>query len=125
MEFKIRTIDNSFSYTSVLPVGITMANKNNISGSNTQGFMRKVQKGKERYEVEVILKVSALDLAGTFIPMLNYNDDIYLTLDRNLPGRGVGEGVFTYEDMEIIQEFFESGTWEYEIKCKFVEVIYT
>ena len=123
-QFICRTIDNEYSYTSVIPVGIVMVNKNNISSSDTQGFMRKVQKGKNRYEVEVILKVSALDLANTLIPMLNYNDDVYLTLDRNLPGRGTGEGVFTFEDLEIIQEFYEGGLWEYEIKVKFVEVIY-
>ena len=123
-QFICRTIDNEYTYTSVLPVGIGMSNKNNNAGSNTQGFMRKSQKGKDRYEVEVILKVSATDLENTFIPMLTHNDDVYLTLDRNLPGRGTASGTFTFENLEIVQEFNEGGTWEYEIKCGFVEVIY-
>jgi hypothetical protein len=122
-EFVIRTNDNVYSYTSTIPVGIVFQITNNITKSDTQGFYRKVQKGQDRYSVDVILKVNADDLEDIFIPMLNYNDDVYCTFDRNIPGRNSDSGTFAFEDLQIKQEF--NGTdWEYEIVLKLTEVIY-
>jgi hypothetical protein len=123
-EFIIRTIDNQYTYTSPIPVGIVFNISNNITSSDTQGFLRKVQKGQDRYAVDVILKVTADDLEDIFIPMLSYNDDVYVTFDRNICGRGIDSGTFTFEDMQIKQEFRTGNDYEYEITLKLVEVIY-
>jgi hypothetical protein len=123
-EFIIRTNDNQYTYTSTIPVGIVFNISNNITSSDTQGFLRKVQKGQDRYSVDVILKVTADDLEDIFIPMLSYNDDVYVTFDRNICGRGIDSGTFTFEDMQIKQEFRTGNDYEYEITLKLVEVIY-
>ena len=124
MEFKIRTIDNAYSYTSTIPVGISMDMGNNSGKSDTQGFLRKVQKGQNRYSIEIVMKITDKILQNTMIPMLDYNDDVYIVLDRNMPGRGTTDGTFTFEDLKILQEFYSGGSWEYEIKMKFIEKIY-
>lgn len=119
-EFIIRTVDNEYSYTSSIPVGVTFNPKNNLKTSDTQGFLRKVNKGKIRHEVEVIAKVSKTDYEDTLLPMFEYVDDVQCTFDRDIPMRGSATGTFTFEDMQLVQEFTDN---EYEVKILLVEIL--
>jgi hypothetical protein len=120
-EFLIRTVDNRYQYASSIPVGVTFFPKNNIKTADTQGYLRKNQKGRLRYDVTVVMKVSRTDCENIFLPMLEYTDDVYLSFDRTIPGRDSVNGIFTFEELTILQEF--PGN-EYEIELKFVEVLY-
>jgi hypothetical protein len=120
-EFIIKTVDNAYLYESVIPVTVAFNPKNNIRTADTQGFLRKTQKGKIRHDVTVLLKVVRADYENTFLPMLEYPDDVYVTFDRTIPGRDSTSGTFTLEEMSIVQEF-DNGD-EYEIELKLVEVL--
>ena len=119
-EFIIRTIDNAYSYTSSLPVGVVFDAKVNVKTGDTQGYLRKVNKGKMRYDAKVVLKVTEDEYTNTFLPMLEYSDDVYCTFDRKIPTRGIASGTFTLEDIKLVQEFTQT---EFEIELSLVEVL--
>lgn len=120
-EFIIRTVDNTYTYTSLIPVGIKFEQSVNIKTADTQGYLRKVNKGKIRNIAEVTIPgLSKTDYENTFLPMLEYIDDVEVTFDRYIPLRGTATGIFTFENMELVQEF--SGDL-YEIKLTLVEIL--
>ena len=119
-EFIIRTVDNAYSYTSSIPVGVVFDPKVNVKTGDTQGFLRKVNKGKMRYDATVTLKVSEDVYTNTFLPMLEYSDDVFCTFDRKIPTRGSTSGTFTFENIKLVQEFTQT---EFEIELSLVEVL--
>ena len=119
-EFIIRTVDNAYSYTSIIPVGVVFDPKVNVKTGDTQGFLRKVNKGKMRYDATVTLKVSEDVYTNTFLPMLEYSDDVFCTFDRKIPTRGSTSGTFTFENIKLVQEFTQT---EFEVELSLVEVL--
>jgi len=69
-EFVITTTDSEYTYTSTIPVGIAFSLENNNKTSSTQGFLVKVQKGRNRVKAIVRLKVSKANYRTIFEPML-------------------------------------------------------
>ena len=121
-EFIIETVDAAYTYTSTIPAGFRFEPEMNKRTANTQGNLRKVQKGDSRMRTTVVVKVSQADYEDTIIPMWEYSEDVNVTFDRNIPGRGTDTGRFTFEDLKILREFNESG-YEYEIQLNLVEVL--
>jgi hypothetical protein len=123
-EFTIRTVDNEYYYDSQCAVGVVFEPLANIKTGDTQGFLRKVNKGKLRHNVKVVMPVSESTYNDILLPMIEYVDDVYCTFDRLIPMRGVNTGTFTFENLKLIQEFPQNGDGlDFEVELSLVEVL--
>jgi hypothetical protein len=123
-EFVIATTDNAFSYTSTQAVNIKFESEVNNKVSDTQGFLRKSQKGARRIKATVKLTISRSNYEDIILPMEVYPDDVNVTFDRVIPNdSGSTQGRFVFEKQNIFNER-EAGN-EYEIILTLTEVLST
>ena len=125
MSFIITTTDNQFTYTALTSDGGAVIEswqiKNNNKASNTQGFLRKIEKGDIRVECVISLTDFKANLEANVLPMLTFPANVTVTFNRNIPGKITKTGIFTMEDYTIKREFNNGA--EMEIDIKLVEVI--
>ena len=121
-EFIITTTDSAYTYTSTIPVGIAFTLNNNNKVSSTQGYLVKIQKGQNRVQATVRLKVSTANYRTVFEPMLIYPSNVDVTFDRNIPGKSSTQMECVLSSMKIVQEF--TGD-EIEIEITLIEVLTT
>lgn len=124
MSFTITTTDSQYTYTALTNNGGEAIDewqiKNNNKVSDTQGFLRKVEKGDTRVECLVSLTDTKTNLETNVIPMLTYPTNVNVTFDRNILGKTTNTGEFTFEDLTVRDEFPND---EMQIQIKLVEVI--
>lgn len=94
----------------------------NIKTADTQGFLRKVQKGRYRIRAVVSVMDTKARIEAALLPMWQYPQTVNVTFDRNIPGKSTATGEFVMEDYRIKQEF-DGGTMQ-EIEMQFTEVLY-
>jgi len=123
-EFEIRTTDNIFSLVTNNPQTTVFNPQTNNKTADTQGFLRKTQKGKVRIQAVVNLRLSQSDLENIITPMSVHPADVVVTFDRAIPLRGSKVGNFTFEDFKLIKELDGKVTGnEYEIELILTEVL--
>jgi hypothetical protein len=121
-EFIIETTDSNFSYTSTQAVNIKFESQTNNKMADTQGFLRKSQKGTRRIKATVKLTISRSDYEDTILPMEVYPGDVNVTFDRVIPNDSNStQGRFVFERQSITAER-EAGS-EYEIQIMLTEVL--
>ncbi len=125
MSFIITTIDSAYTYTALTTDGGDVIEqwqiKNNNKASDTQGFLRKVEKGDTRIESIVSLTDSKTNLETNVLPMLTYPTNVTVTFNRNILGKTTNVGTFTIEDLTVVNEFNNGA--DMEITIKLVEVV--
>ena len=123
-QFSIETTDGVYSYSNTdQPGQIRFTLQNNNQFSDTQGYLRKTQKGQTRIRANILLGVTRAQYEDTFIPMFKYNDNVEVTFERNIPGNDSSSGVFVFENLRITREF-DNGN-NYEIELILTEIIST
>ena len=124
--FSIATLDGQYSYTSRLDTPATIKQKivNNNQETNTQGFLRKVQVGRRRVEIEISIDDTKSNIETNILPMLTYPDSVQVTIDRNFLGRTVKTIEMVIDDYDY-QELGENETGDGIISLKLVEVLET
>ena len=125
-QFTIATEDAVYSYDSTesveaKTVTIRYNLDDNASFSNTQGYLRKKQIGNKRVKARVILSDSKSRFESLIFPMIDYQDNVSCTFDRNIPFRATATMTMVLEKVNILQEF-DNGTAE-EIELILTEVI--
>ena len=126
--FTMSTTDSEYSYTARTSGGGAVINRwklgNNNKTSDTQGYLRKVEKGDTRVECLVSLTDTKDNLETNVIPMLTYPTNVNVTFPRTILSKSTNTGTFAFEDLEITEEFPDEGNGEeMEIQIKLVEVI--
>jgi hypothetical protein len=120
MSFTITTTDSAYTYTADNATGQEVierwAIQNNNKTSDTQGFLRKTEKGDTRVAVVMSLTDAKTTLETNVLPMLTYPTNVSCTFNRNIPGKTTNSGTFTFEDYSIVQEFDDGSDMEIEIK---------
>lgn len=121
----LTTTDSAYTYTALTSDGGDVIEswqiKNNNKASDTQGFLRKVEKGDIRVECIVSLADSKTNLEANVLPMLTYPTNVNVTFNRNILGKSTATGEFTIEDYTIENEFNDGNSME--IRIKLVEVL--
>lgn len=121
MEFQVKTTDDVYTYTSTSrTASFRFEIQTNNKTADTQGYLRKIQKGASRVRAIVDHEFSQNDYENTMIPMLTYPSNVRLSADRNIPGTNSTGAEFTFESMKIVREL--EGP-EYGIEMTFVEVL--
>ncbi len=125
--FSMTTVDNALSWNGSSPGQTSFIPETNNQNSDTQGFLRKSQKGKIRNRALVKIECTNSAFDNTIAPMLVYPADVNVAFERNIPLRNTNTGRFTFENAEPSQEDlqFESsnqGTGEFILE--FVEVLF-
>lgn len=126
-ELIITTSDSVYTYSLAASQGDPVADisfeyDSNIKTSDTQGFLRKVQKGRYRIRATVTIMDTKARLEAAVLPMWQYPQTVNVTFDRNIPGKSTDTGEFVMESYKILQEF-DGGTMQ-EIELQFTEVLY-
>ena len=122
IQFKIATIDNVDSYTSNgTTASYRFEPENNNKLTDTQGFLRKKQIGEQRTKMSVNTVVTRSLFENTLSAILVYPSDVNVTTDRRIPTLEATIGRFTFENLDIVQEFDDGAI--YEIDMKFTEIL--
>lgn len=126
-ELIITTSDGVYTYDLSASQGDPTANisfeyDSNIKTADTQGFLRKVQKGKYRIRASVTILDTKARIEAAVLPMWQYPQTVNVTFDRNIPGKSTPTGEFVMEKYRILQEF-DGGTSQ-EIELQFTEVLF-
>lgn len=125
MSFIMTTTDSSYTYTALTSDGGDVIEqwqiKNNNKTADTQGFLRKVEKGEIRVECIVSLADSKTNLEASVLPMLTYPTNVNVTFNRNILSKSTNSGEFTIEDYTVEREFNDGN--DMEIRIKLVEVL--
>jgi len=110
-EFIIQSSDGTYTYNSLTAgnggcktATISFSNEANNKFSDTQGFLRKKQVGRNRVKVSVDLVVAQTDYENIFIPLDVYQDTVECTFDRNIPGKTSTQGTFILEKIAVKKE---------------------
>ena len=122
----IDTVDGQYTYTSNPQYGYPdfkwkVINNNKVS--DTQGFLRKVEKGDSRIAVEIYITDTKANIEANLYPMLTYPSNINVTFDRTIPTKTTSTATFTFEDYEIKDEFTDGGVLQYLVTIKITEVL--
>lgn len=124
--FTMTTVDSQFTFTAKTPGQTNFTLQNNNQASDTQGFLRKNQKGKNRIGASVKIDVTESAYFNTTAPMVVYPQDVNVTFERNIPGKNTPTGRFTFESQRFSRselQFDSDGVGDAEIIFNFVEVI--
>jgi hypothetical protein len=124
MSFSISTIDNVYTWTGDTDGRVTFTPEINNQTSDTQGFLRKVQKGTIRNRAKVRIEMTNSAFDNTIAEMLEYPTDVNVTFERNIPKRGTNSGRFTFERATPTQQFDSSNSGKGEFDLNFVEVLF-
>jgi len=116
MSFIITTVDDFYTYTALTSDGGAVVDEweieNDNKKSNTQGFMRKVEKGRTRAKARVSIADSKSNLESVVLKMLTYPANVAVTFPRNIPGKTTNVGEFVMEDYKIVREFNDGNDQE-------------
>jgi hypothetical protein len=126
-EFIIRTTDSTYSYNVSTQSGggsdtakIDFSNQQNAKFSDTQGYQRKKQVGRNRIQAKVDIDVTQANYEDIFIPMDQYPTDVVVTFDRVIPTTGSTQGTFVLEKIRKLRELPDSI---YGIELTLTEVL--
>jgi hypothetical protein len=124
--FSFTTVDSAYTWTAKTAGLVNFELINNNQASDTQGFLRKVQKGRNR--INAIVRVEATESAynNTIAPMVVYQQDVLVTFERNIPIRNTSTGRFTFENARFSEDnlqFDSTGNGSGELIMSFVEVL--
>jgi hypothetical protein len=128
--FSMTTVDNALTWSPNQAGQVVYVPETNNQSSDTQGFLRKSQKGKIRYRAIVRIECTESAYTNTISEMLVYPTDVNATFERNIPKRNTNTGRFTFERMpfsEDVLQFDSEGsanTKTAEITMEFVEVLF-
>jgi hypothetical protein len=126
-KFVMTTVDSAYTWSVTGVEGLVNYNlENNNQASDTQGFLRKTQKGKNRIRADVRIQATESAYNNTIAPMVVYPQDVNVTFERNIPLRNTNIGRFTFEDARFSRDnlqFPSSGSGNGELILKFVEVL--
>lgn len=107
--FSFNTVDNAYTWTAGSPGQTSFIPENNNQASDTQGFLRKTQKGKVRSRATVRIQLTESAFNNTIAPMLVYPQDVNCTFERNIPLRNTTVGRFTFENARHSQDTLQFG----------------
>lgn len=128
--FSITTVDNALTWSAKTPGQTVFVPETNNQTSDTQGFLRKSQKGKIRFRATVKIQCTESAYINTISEMLVYPADVNVTFERNIPKRNTNTGRFTFEEMPFSSDTLQfdsegdSTTKKAEIRLRFVEVLF-
>lgn len=126
-ELILTTADSVYTYSLAASEGdptaqISFEYDSNIKTADTQGFLRKVQKGRYRIRATVTIMDTKSRIEANVLPMWQYPQSVNVTFDRNIPGKSTATGEFVMEAYKILQEF-DAGAMQ-EVELQFTEVLY-
>jgi len=123
--YDIRTQDGAYVFTAIHPGKTKFALQTNNKFSNTQGYLRKKQGGKNRVQAVTLIDCTRGALENTIAPMIVYPDEVTVIFDRNIPLRGTNTGNFVFEKYKITQGFDTDGgdSAQGELEITVTEVI--
>jgi hypothetical protein len=124
--FTITTTDSAYTWTANTDGQVVFIPEINNQTSDTQGNLRKVQKGTLRNRAVVRIEMTNSAFDNTLAPMLEYPSDVNVTFERYIPKRNTNQGRFTFENMrptEDTLQFDSSNEGTGEFFLDFVEVI--
>jgi hypothetical protein len=126
MAFQFNTVDNAYTWTAKTDGQTDYGLQNNNQASDTQGYLRKTQKGRNRILASVKIDVTESAYFNTIAPMVVYPQDVQCTFERNIPSRNTKTGRFTFENARFSEDnlqFDSSGSGDGELILTFVEVL--
>lgn len=124
----LETVDSVYTYT--IPEAVARGYNvpthklvNNKKRSNTTGYQRKVQVGRNRIETEVDIIDNESNIRTSLDPMLEYPVEINVTFDENVPMRNTSTLRMVLDDYSIDSDIQSVTDGSLRIRIKLVEVI--
>ena len=124
----LETTDELYTYT--IPESVargyneaTHSIVNNKKRSNTTGFQRKVQVGRNRIETIVDIIDDESNIRTLLLPMLEYPVDVNVTFDEVVPLRNTASLRMVIDDYDIDGDIQSVSDGSLRVKIKLVEII--
>ena len=120
--FTMTSSDGTYTLSNPKSMSVSFNIENNNVKANTQGFLRKVQIGKQRVTASVTLVDTKANIEANLIPQLVYPDDVSVTFDRNIVTKSTATATFVIENIRYLQELGYNGA-DQEVEINLTEVI--